>query len=153
MSTTPDPAAVAALNALIQTCKDGEEGFRAAAAAVKTPRLAALFSQYSRQRALFARQLQAAVRRLRGEPQTEGSLTGALQRSWVSLKAFAAGDHNEDMIIMACERAENAALKSYEDALTANLPRSARSTIQAQLAEIKNVHDRIRALEGAEDLR
>ena len=153
MSPTPDQAAAAikALNDLIQTCKDGEKGFQSAAAAVKTPRLGALFGQYSRQRGLFARQLQAAVRRLDGEPRTNGSLGGTLQRSWVNFRALASGKDNEDGVIAACERGEDGALKAYEEALAADLPLDIRATVQAQYAEVQKVHEHIRALEGAHD--
>lgn len=153
MSPTPDQtaAAVKVLNDLTQTCKDGEKGFQSAAAAVKTPRLGALFGQYSRQRGLFARQLQAAVRRLEGEPRTNGSLNGSLHRAWINFKTLASGKDNDDALIAACDRGEEAARRAYEEALTADLPLDIRATVQAQYAEVQKVHEHIRALEGAPD--
>ena len=46
------------MNGLIETLKDGQEGFRQAAEAVKDTRLKALFSEYSLQRSKFAGELQ-----------------------------------------------------------------------------------------------
>jgi len=152
MSTTPDSAVIEALNDLIQTCKDGEKGFHSAAAAVRTPRLVTLLGQYSRQRALFAKQLQAAVCRLEGEPRMDGSLAGDLQRTWLGLRSLAAGKESEEVVIAACEQEEDAALKTYGRVLAMDLPREIQRIVRAQLAEIKRVHDRIRALEGMRDV-
>src|ERR1051325_8499829 len=46
------------LNDLIETLKDGQEGFRQAAENVRDPQLKTLFSQYSQQRSRFATALQ-----------------------------------------------------------------------------------------------
>lgn len=141
--------AVKVLNSLIETCKDGEVGFRSAAETTATPRLASMFGQYSRQRALFASQLQAAVRRLQAEPETGGSLAGAIHRGWVNIKSLATGK-DDGVIIAACEWGEDAALKRYEQALATDLPPDIRSIVEGQRAEVKSVHERIRALEIAQ---
>jgi len=39
---------------LIETLKDGQEGFKQAAESVKNPQLKAVFDEYSRQRGRFA---------------------------------------------------------------------------------------------------
>ena len=50
------------LNNIIETLKDGQEGFRAASEDVKSPDLKSLFSEYSLQRSAFAGELQSLVR-------------------------------------------------------------------------------------------
>ena len=59
---------VSTLNNLIETCKDGEDGFRAAADGVKDSNLRTLFLTYSQQRAQFAAELQNEVRLRGGGP-------------------------------------------------------------------------------------
>ena len=46
---------ISTINSLIETLKDGQEGFRQAAEAVKDSELKSLFSEYSLQRSQFCR--------------------------------------------------------------------------------------------------
>ena len=45
---------ISTINDLIETLKDGQEGFRQAAEAVEDPKLKSVFNEYSLQRARFA---------------------------------------------------------------------------------------------------
>ena len=45
---------ISTINDLIETLKDGQEGFRQAAEAVADPQLKSIFNEYSLQRARFA---------------------------------------------------------------------------------------------------
>ncbi len=49
--------AVSTLNELIETCRDGEQGFRTASEAVAEPDVQRLFASYAPQRAPFAVEL------------------------------------------------------------------------------------------------
>src|SRR5207245_8567145 len=49
---------ISTINSLIETLKDGQEGFRQAAEAVKDSQLKSLFNEYSLQRSRFAGELQ-----------------------------------------------------------------------------------------------
>ena len=60
------------LNDLIETCKDGAQGFRTAAEKVKDPSLQSLFSKYASQRAEYAKELQTLVTQIGGDPATSG---------------------------------------------------------------------------------
>ena len=62
------------LNDLIETCRDGQEGYRAAAASIQTSEFRRLFNILSQQRAQFVSELQSEVHRLGGEPVSEGSV-------------------------------------------------------------------------------
>ena len=66
--TTDNKATVSVLNDLIETCEDGVNGFRTAAAAVKSAEAKALFTSRVRVIELAAAELQAEVRRLGGNP-------------------------------------------------------------------------------------
>jgi uncharacterized protein (TIGR02284 family) len=143
-----DEEAVSTLNDLIETCKDGEKGFSQASENVKDPQLKSLFTQYSQQRSDFVSELQMEVERLGGQPETTGSAAGATHRGWLNVKSAVTG-HSADSIIAECERGEDAAVSSYQEALSRNLPPDVRNLVERQYGQIKQAHDRIRALEKA----
>ena len=66
---------ISTVNSLIETLKDGQEGFKQAADAVKDPNLKSLFGGYSQQRFRFANELQNQARSL-GESDPEKSSSG-----------------------------------------------------------------------------
>ncbi len=139
---------ISVLNSLIETCKNGQEGYNAAANAIKNSDLKKLFKTYSRQRAQFASELQAEVTRLGGAPEKSGTLTGAAHRGWMAIKGAAGGD-DEAAVIAECERGDDVAVREYEDAMATSLPEELRTLIKHQYIQVKESHDLIRALEKA----
>jgi len=131
---------------LIQTLKDGQEGFKQAAEGVKAPQLKSLFNEYSNQRSQFATELQSQARSLgRSQPEESGSAAGALHRTWINLKsAITSGD--DHAILAECERGEDSAVEQYEKAMNDNLPAQFLEIVSRQYSEIKNAHDRIKHL-------
>ena len=146
---TDNDNTISTLNNLIETCKDGENGFRTASDGVKNQELKTLFLTYSQQRAQFAAELQQEVRRLGGDPEQTGSVAASLHRGWINIKSAVTGE-DEGAVISECERGEDSAVKNYQDALKENLPADLQTTIQRQYAQVKEAHDRIRALEKAD---
>jgi len=139
---------ISTLNNLIETCRDGQEGFKTAAEGVRNDELKELFYAYSQQRASFAGELQYEVRRLGGEAEQSGSVAASLHRGWMDIKAAVTG--GEDSSILAeCERGEDSALANYRAALGADVPANVREIIERQFAEVKEAHNRIRNLEKA----
>jgi uncharacterized protein (TIGR02284 family) len=137
---------VAVLNGLIQTCRDGEQGFRTAAEAIEDAALRRLFESYAEQRAEFARELQGQVARLGGEPAKSGDVAGALHRGWMKIReAVAAND--EAAIIAECERGEDAAVRAYRAAVDREIPGEAGAVIERQYLQVKDAHDHVRMLE------
>ena len=68
---------ISTINSLIETLKDGQEGFKQAAEAVKDSELKSLFDEYSRQRSRFAIELQSEARNLaESEPEDTSSAAG-----------------------------------------------------------------------------
>src|SRR5439155_24087068 len=78
---------IATLNGLIATSRDGDEGFRTCAEAVKNPQLKTFFEQKAQRCALGAAQLQQKVRELGGDPERSGSTAGALHRYSSNLRS------------------------------------------------------------------
>jgi len=137
------------LNNLIETLKDGEEGFKQAAEAVSDPKLKSLFRDYSQQRSRFAAALQSEARRHgETEPETNSSATGALHRGWINLKSAITGG-GEHAVLAECERGEDSAVEEYKKALEDSLAPSAQEIVSRQFTEIKAAHDRIRSLRDA----
>jgi len=138
--------AISALNDLIETCHDGENGFRAAAEGLKSSQLQMLFSAYARQRSQFAVELQQEVRRLGGDAEKAGSMAGGLHRIWANIKSVVSGG-SEPEIVSEAERGEDQAVKSYREALGANLPENTRAIVARQFRQVQEAHDRIRSLQ------
>lgn len=136
------------LNQLIQTCKDGEAGFLAAAELVEDLNLRRLFESYSQQRAEFAAELQLEVRRMAQDPVEGGHATAALHRGWMDIKAGVTG-RDEGAIISECERGEDVAVRAYEKALDSGLPADLRTMVEREFLQVKAAHDQIRSLERA----
>jgi uncharacterized protein (TIGR02284 family) len=139
---------ISTLNSLIETCRDGQQGFQTAAEGVQSGELKQLFHTYSQQRARFAGDLQDEVRRLGGDPETSGSVTASLHRGWMGLRAVVAG-RDDDAILAECERGEDSAVSNYRAALNADLPANVRTLVERQFGEVKAAHDRVRSLEKA----
>lgn len=143
--------AVSTLNSLIETCKDGEKGFKEAAEGLKSPDIKARFLEYSRERAQMAAELQAEVRRLGGDPDTGGSMSGSVHRGWIDLKAAITG-RDDHAIVSEAERGEDVAKAAYESALIGALPASAQTLVQQQAAKVRRVHDAVRDLRDSPTL-
>ncbi len=137
---------ISTINDLIETLKDGQEGFRQAAEAVEDPKLKSLFNEYSLQRARFAGELQSqAVALGESKPEDSSSAAGAMHRAWINLKsAVTSGD--DHAILAECERGEDSAVKEYKEALEDDLALPLREIVSCQYSEVKRAHDRIRNL-------
>ena len=134
------------LNDLIQTCKDGEEGFRAAAKGVQNSELRTLFQEHAQQRAKFSSELQPIVSRLGGRAEDSGSVGGALHRGWMNIKSAVTGK-DEGAIIAEAERGEDVAVDTYRKAMAKDLPGDIRDIVERQYKQILEAHNRIRSLE------
>jgi conserved hypothetical protein len=134
---------------LIETLKDGQEGFKQAAEGVKDPQLKSLFDQYSRQRASFAMELQGEARSMgESEPETSGSAAGALHRGWINLKsALTRGD--DHAILAECERGEDSAVEEFKKAVNNGLSAPVQQIVSRQYAQIREAHDRVKHLRDA----
>jgi uncharacterized protein (TIGR02284 family) len=137
------------INKLVETCHDGEAGFRAASEAITNPAIKAEMMQYSRQRAEFVTELEKAVAELGESPASEGSVAGALHRGWIHLiKSVGSSDH---AVLSSCERGEDSAVAAYRAALNAALPGKAGALVASQFQAVRRTHDRIKLLRDANE--
>jgi uncharacterized protein (TIGR02284 family) len=133
------------LNHLIQTCRDGERGFRYAANHAASPDVKALFLEIATQRQQFVEALLPHAHRLGGEAEADGSVVGALHRGWMTVRDTLA-PHDDGAIIREAERGERAALTAYEEALKSLLPPESRDLIESQRAHIQHTYRRLNSL-------
>ncbi len=145
MDNTIPTAITAVLNGLIETCKDGQQGYQHAAVNISNDRLRPILQSLAAQRGQFAAQLQTLVRSLGEDAETNGSMVGAVHRGWIDLKA-AVSNHDEKAILSECERGEDSAVDQYEEALAEGLPVNVRAIVVAQGRAVKESHDEIRGL-------
>ena len=134
------------LNDLVQTCKDGQQGFLDAAHNVKNMNLKTVFRELSQQRSMFAGELQQEVTRIGGEPEKTGSTMGAIHRGWIDFKAKVTGQ-SDAAVIKEAERGEDSSVKAYEKALQDGLPGDVRELVERQYNAMLKAHARVRELE------
>jgi uncharacterized protein (TIGR02284 family) len=146
--TATNSEVIRVLNTLIETCKDGQNGYQTAAKCVTNMDLKALFDSYAQQRRYYTVELQSEVQRLGGNPEKHGTFAGPVWRAWTNMKSLLS-DGSEHAVIAECERGEDAAKERYEGALKAILPAHVHALIERQLASIREAHDRVHALELA----
>jgi len=136
--------AISCLNNLIETCRDGQTGFKEAAENVKNTELKSFFNQISLDRARFVGELQQEVRRLGGDPENSGSTAAALHRAWIDIKGTLTGK-NDESILNECERGEDSAVDAYRDALKdQNLPNDIRALVERQFRSVQEAHNSVK---------
>jgi uncharacterized protein (TIGR02284 family) len=133
------------LNTLIETCNDGDLGFRKAAEHTQSTDLRMMFNNRANECRQACADLRAQVVQLGGEPESGGTASGALQRGWVSVLGTLSG-YSDKTLLEAAERGEDSAMQRYRDALDEALPDSIRMLVERQYEGVKRNHAQIRAL-------
>lgn len=136
---------ISTLNDLIETSKDGEEGFRTCADDVSDPQLKTFFSNRAHSCAAAAVELQDMVRAYGGNPETSGGLGGAIHRRWVDIKALLTGK-DVQAVLRECVRGEEFAVTSYRRALEKSLPVEVRMVVERQYQGVLQNHDQVRSM-------
>lgn len=139
------------LNGLIETCKDGEQGFHTCAADLQDRQLQLTFQQRADSCAQAAAELQDIVRAMGGVAAITSSVSGSLHRRWVDIKSLVTGKDNVS-VLTECERGEAIALQRYQSALEKALPPELRTVVERQLhdvekhyAQVKNMRESAQA--------
>jgi uncharacterized protein (TIGR02284 family) len=133
------------LNNLIETLKDGQEGFAAAAKDVKDPNVRSTFNQFATERGQMVEELASQVRQYGEDPDTDGSATAAIHRGWMNLKSALGG--GEKSILDEAERGEDQAVSDFEKALeNPKLPPDVQQVVRSQYTRVKRAHDQVKML-------
>lgn len=137
------------LNELVQTLKDGEEGYATALTDVEDQDLKEVFKKYAAQRDGYLTELEDQMHQLNLKAEEESSITGTVHRAFINLKA-AVTSKDRKSILNECERGEDYAVKAYQTALKAqDLPSQLKSIIEKQAQGIQQGHDEIKRLRDA----
>ena len=136
---------ISTLNDLIETCKDGEQGFRTCAEDIKDTQMKSFFTSRAQSCAEAAAELQQEVRTLGGSPETSSSISGTLHRRWVDIKSVVTGK-NDEAILNECERGEDVAKRSYASALEKALPANIKAIVERQYQGVLKNHDQVKAM-------
>jgi uncharacterized protein (TIGR02284 family) len=133
------------VNELMETSRDGEEGFNKSAEEVTDPQLKSVFRRQAEHCGEAARELAEQIRKMGGDVEGGGSVSGAVHRGWVEVKA-ALTRHDTAAILAETERGEDYAKKVYKEALEEDLPADLREIIERQYRGVIANHDEVRDL-------
>ncbi len=135
---------------LVQTLKDGQEGYRTAAEKLSGDEHAAWaqkMTELAGQRAGFADEIVQLGHAYGDDVDASGSAVAAVHRGWLSLKDAVTGDDPKG-VLGAAVTGEDHAVSEYEQALEADLSDGFRSVVQRQhdavvaaRAEVKTLHE------------
>ncbi|HSI28154.1 MAG TPA: PA2169 family four-helix-bundle protein [Methylophilus sp.] len=134
---------IAMLNDLIETSKDGEEGFRSSAKHADDARLKDFFLRRSKEVSTSVSELQDQVRALGGEPADSTSIGGILHRRWIDIKTALTSNDNL-AVLNETERGEDVVLAAYRKALEQELPADVRAVILRQVEAVKRNHNLVK---------
>ena len=143
-----DEEIVDTLNDLLESCRDGEYGFRECAEHARSEDIKVLLHRHSGECRAAGLELQTLIRQLGGKPDDGGSVAGALHRGWVSVRATLSA-YSDQAMLNECERGEDAAVARYRKALKQNLPSSIRAVVERQARGAQRNHDQVKALRDA----
>jgi len=140
--------AIDTLNDLLESCRDGEYGFRECAENAKAHDIKTILFQRAGDCQSAAGELQQLIVQMGGEPDEGGTVSEALHRGWVSVKGTLSGYSDYDML-NECERAEDVALAQYRTAIKQSLPANVRVVVERQARGTQLNHDQIKAMRNA----
>ncbi|HTD61932.1 MAG TPA: PA2169 family four-helix-bundle protein [Gemmatimonadaceae bacterium] len=141
---------IGTLNDLIETCRDGINGFRTAADGVSSPIAKEVFLSRVHLIEKGLGDLDAAVQRLGGDPIEHGHPAASMHRAWINLKS-AVTLRDDRAIINEVVRGEEVAIQHYREALEKPLPADIRAMVEMQERGTELNLERARALARIRD--
>ncbi len=135
------------LNDLLEKNYDAEKGFKKAAENAKHIGLKNYFTNKAKERYDFGHELKSELKTIGKDPDKGGSVTGAVHRSWMEVKAWFSADTDESMLEEAI-RGEKASVNEYEEVLNDTaLPISTKELLEIQKHTIEHSLTNIKRLE------
>ncbi|WP_353952297.1 PA2169 family four-helix-bundle protein [Knoellia sp. S7-12] len=137
---------------LVETLRDGEKGFSAAADKLRDgdhPEWATLMQRLSEQRASFRQEIVALGHDYGDDVDESGTAAAALHRGWISLKDALTGD-DAGGVLGAAVTGEDHAVSEYEKALDKDLSAGFREVVSRQHQTVVAARDEVKALQAAD---
>ncbi|HZS59684.1 MAG TPA: PA2169 family four-helix-bundle protein [Gemmatimonadaceae bacterium] len=150
MADTTFSDVITTLNDLIETCRDGINGFRTAAEGVTSPIAKEVFLSRVHLIEKGLGDLDAAVTRLGGTPVEHGHPAAPMHRAWINIKS-AVTARDDKAILDEVVRGEEVAVQHYRDALAKPLPADVRAMVEMQERGTELNLERARALARIRD--
>ena len=140
---------ITVVNTLIATTLDSMKGYREAADDSNVATHEQFFREMSDERSRVASDLQAHVRALGGEAETESSTAGGAHRTWLDIKAAVTGK-DEQAVINEVERGEDYIKEKFQAAIDDDeLSPQTRGVLEKCMESIRKGHDRASAMKHA----
>ena len=136
---------ISILNELLETCYDGRDGFKVAAAELHGQEGIALSLSRAQRIDDAAAELYTAIRHLGGHPVDHGHSVALMHRGWIHLRA-AAPTSTDDSILAEIERGEEAALQRYRHALGRTLPPAIHDLLEDHARDIEDSLQQVKSL-------
>lgn len=133
------------LNELIEACRDSEYGFRECADNSKADNLTELLTRYADETQANIEELQGFVREMGGKAESTGSVVGALQRGWASVRGTLTG-YSPESLLAECESGQDSLVAAYNTAQEQNLPEEVLEVVKRQAEGVRQNHARIQEL-------
>ena len=141
----------AALNTLIATLIDSVNGYQKAAADTENRRYAEMFNARAQERQQAITKLQAAVARLGGNPEDDGTVTASVHRGWMNLKEAVVG-RDDTAVVSSVEEGEDYLKNKFETVMNnKDLPAEARSAVEEAWQSVREGHDQMSQLKHVID--
>jgi uncharacterized protein (TIGR02284 family) len=135
------------LEKVYRIAEAGEKGFATAAVNMPNPALKIICKLYAQQRMNFKTQLLEEMRRLGATSRPGASIPGAIHRGRVAIFAgMASGAGQERIILKEAALGERVAVRTYQEALTKELPTQTRQLLERQFADVRQVSEQIHCL-------
>ncbi len=135
------------LTQLVDATRDGVEGYDAAMGEVESSDLQSAFRELRAEREQLLTEVThvAAHHGVSPEEASDGTVGGALHRTWLKLKgALTAGD---DAILDAAVDGERQVAKAFDEVLSADLPDEVESIARKGRTEIAEAVERLESLQ------
>ncbi len=130
------------LHDLVETLQNGQKGYKDASEHIEHSDLKTVLYRLSQQRALFEAEIKDEIRQLGGTEEEKESLKGKLQDVWMDFKSGYNGNDTEG-ILNECKKRETDAMRSYEEALSSDLPAYIREKVEGQYKLIKGAYEQL----------
>ncbi len=136
---------ITTLNYLIRLNLASELGFETAAEHIKNRGIKLYLKRYAQQRAQFAAELDAEIKKWGGTIRVARNPLAALHRGWIDIKAtLTVGRENEAQVVLQeCLRGERVALQRYTQARQAVIPIAVDELLQRQSMQIQQVCEQL----------
>lgn len=138
------------LEDLVKINNDRIEGYQKAIKQTDEADLKTLFGKMVNDSKQFTVELNKHLRGMGEDRERDTTIAGKIYRTWMDVKV-SFGGNDRHAILASCEYGEDAAQKSYREALAQDyLPEDVRSLITDQQRTLKAAHDQIRHMRDVE---